>query len=95
MKSCPVCGRERVVGDMKCPECGSFYSKIDQIISEHEAQEEMQTFRGRCKRIFESDNVKLELLKELKLLRAESTRGAMFVFFVIFVFVFALIVSVL
>jgi hypothetical protein len=80
---------------MKCPECGSFYSKIAEIIAEQEAQEEMQTFRGRCKRILNSDDIKHELLAELKLTRSRLTNRGMLALFVIFVFVFALIVSVL
>ena len=95
MNKCSVCGHERNDRDMKCPECGSFYSKIAEIIAEQEAQEEMQTFRGRCKRILNSDDVKHELLAELKLIRAGLTKKGMFALFVIFVFVFALVVSVL
>jgi uncharacterized membrane protein YvbJ len=95
MNKCSVCGHERNDRDMKCPECGSFYSKIAEIIAEQEAQEEMQTFRGRCKRILNSGDVKRELVDELTLIRAGLTKKAMFALFVIFVFVFALVVSVL
>ena len=95
MNKCSVCGHERDGHDMKCPECGNFYSKIVEIIAEQEALEEMQTFRGRCKKIFGSDDVKQALLVELKLMRAELTPKGMFALFVIFVFVFALVASVL
>lgn len=95
MNKCSVCGRERNNRDIKCPECGSYYSKIAEIIAEQEAQEEMQTFRGRCKRILESGDIKQELLSELRLIRSQLTNRGMFALFVIFVFVFALIVSVL
>ncbi|HEY8219234.1 MAG TPA: hypothetical protein VIF86_03965 [Methylobacter sp.] len=95
MNKCSVCGHERNDRDMKCPECGSYYSKIAEIIAEQEAQEEMQTFRGRCKKIFNSDDVKHELLAELKQIRSQLTNRGMFALFVIFVFVFALVVSVL
>ncbi len=95
MNKCSVCGHERNDRDMKCPECGSFYSKIAEIIAEQEAQEEMQTFRGRCKRILNSGDVKHELLAELRLIRKGLTNRGMFALFVIFVFVFALVVSVL
>lgn len=95
MNKCSVCGHERNDHDIKCPECGNFYSKIVQMIVEQEAQEEMQTFRGRCKRIFNSGDVKRELVSELKRIRAELSIKGMFALFVIFVFVFALIVSVL
>ncbi len=95
MNQCSVCGHERNDRDIKCPECGSFYSKITQIIAEQEALEEMQTFRGRCKKILNSDDVKQALLAELKRMKSELTNQGMFALFVIFVFVFALVVSVL
>lgn len=95
MNKCSVCGHQRNDQDMKCPECGNFYSKIAEIIAEQEAEEEMQTFRGRCKRIFQSDDVKHELLAELRMMREGLTKRGMFALFVIFVFVFALFVSVL
>lgn len=95
MNKCSVCGHERNGRDMKCPECGSFYSKVAEIIAEQEAQEEMRTFRGRCKRILNSGDIKRELLDELALIKAGLTKKAMFALFVIFVFVFALVVSVL
>jgi len=95
MKQCPACGHRRNDREMKCPECGSFYSKITEIIAEQEALEEMQTFRGRCKRILGSGDIKRELLTELEQIKAGLTKKAMFALFVVFVFVFALVVSVL
>ena len=95
MNKCSVCGHPRNDQDMKCPECGSFYSKIAELIAEQEALEEMQTLRGRCKRILASDEVKQALLEELKQIWAGLTKTGVFALFVIFVFVFALIVSVL
>jgi uncharacterized membrane protein YvbJ len=95
VNKCSVCGHQRNDQDIKCPECGSFYSKIAEIIAEQEAQEEMQTLRGRCKIILNADDVKHALLAELKLIRAGLTKKGMFALFVIFVFVFALVVSVL
>ncbi len=95
MNKCSVCGHQRHDGDIKCPECGSFYSRIAQLIAEQEEQEELQTFRGRCKRILNSDDVKQALSAELELVKAGLTKKAVFALFVIFVFVFALVVSVL
>jgi len=95
MNKCSECGHERNDRDLKCPECGSYYSKIAEIIAEQEAQEEMQTLRGRCKRILKSDDIKHELRAELQLVRAGLTKRGMFALFVIFAFVFALVVSVL
>jgi len=95
VNQCSVCGHQRNDRDVKCPECGSFYSKIAEIIAEQEALEEMQTFRGRCKKILASDDVKQALLSELKLAWVGLTKTGVFALFVIFVFVFALVVSVL
>jgi uncharacterized membrane protein YvbJ len=95
MNKCPSCGHERNDRDMKCPQCGSFYSKIDEILAEQEAHEEMHSFRGRCKRIIKADNVKRELLAELKLIKAELSKKSLFTIYVIIAFVFALVISVL
>jgi predicted ATP-dependent serine protease len=92
---CSVCGYKRHDLDIKCPECGHFYSKIIELIAEQEAQEEMQTLRGHCKKILNSKNAKQALLAELKLAQAGLTNKGKFALFVIFVFVFALVVSVL
>ncbi len=95
MNKCSACGHKRVEGAIKCPECGSFYSKIAEIISEHEAHEDMQTLSGRCRKILNSTDVKQALLSELGLIKAGLTKKQVFALFVIFVFVFALVVSVL
>lgn len=95
MNKCSICGDKRNDIDIKCPGCGHFYSKIIELIAEQEAQEEMQTFRGFCKRILNSGNVKQALLAEVRQIKAGLSKKAMFALFVIFVFVFALVVSVL
>ncbi|MDD5410242.1 MAG: hypothetical protein PHF31_02335 [Methylobacter sp.] len=95
MNKCPSCGHERNDRDMKCPQCGSFYSKIDEILAEQEAYEEMHSFRGRFKRIIKSDNVKREVLAELKLIKAGLSKKSLFTIYVIIAFVFALVISVL
>lgn len=95
MDKCLTCGHQRNDHDMKCPECGHYYSKIIELIAEQEAQEEMQTLRGHCKRILNSGHVKREVLAELKLAKEGLSKKGKFALFVIFVFVFALIVTVL
>jgi uncharacterized membrane protein YvbJ len=95
MNKCPSCGHERKDSDMKCPECGSFYTKIAKLIAEEEANEEKHSFRGRCKRILNADDVKHELLVELDQVKAGLTKKGMFTIFVIIAFVFALVISVL
>lgn len=95
MNKCPSCGHERKDSDLKCPECGSFYSKIAELIADEEANEEKHSFRGRCKRILNADDIKHELLVELNQVKAGLTKKAIFTIFVIIAFVFALILSVL
>jgi uncharacterized membrane protein YvbJ len=95
MNKCSVCGHEDNGGEIKCTACGHFYSKIAEIIAEQEALEELQTFKGQCKRILGSDNVKQALLTELKQMWLGLSTKGRFALFVIFVFVFALIVTVL
>ncbi|MGZ5050012.1 MAG: hypothetical protein ACXWF8_07675 [Methylobacter sp.] len=92
---CPACGHERNGNEMKCPECGSFYSRITQIIAEQEELEEMETFSGRWKRNLESGGIKQAVLAELNAFKQGLSKQGKFALFVIFVFVFALIVSVL
>jgi predicted ATP-dependent serine protease len=95
MKKCPSCGYESDRSEMKCPVCGAYYSKIIELIAEEEANEEKSSFRGRWRCIRKSENVRHELLNELKAMYANLTGKAKFTLFVIFIFVFALIVSVL
>lgn len=95
MKKCPACGHESDRSGMKCPVCGAYYSKIIQLIDEEEQKEERSSFRGRCRRILKSGNVRQELAHELKSAYANLPPRAKFSLFVIGMFVFALIVSVL
>jgi uncharacterized membrane protein YvbJ len=95
MNKCPSCGHERKDSDMKCPECGSFYSKIAELIAEEEANEEKHSFSGLCKRILNADDVKHELMVELNQVKAGLTKKAIFTIFVIIAFIFALVISVI
>ena len=95
MNKCPSCGHERKDSDMKCPECGSFYSKIAELIAEEEANEEKHSFSGLCKRILNADDVKHELMVELDQVKAGLTKKAIFTIFVIIAFIFALVISVI
>ena len=95
MSQCSGCGHEGKNGEIKCSECGKFYSRIAEIIAEHEAQEELHTFKGRCKQIWASNDIKQAFFAELRLFSAGLSKKGIFAIFVIFVFVFALIVTVL
>jgi predicted ATP-dependent serine protease len=95
MKKCLSCGYENNKTDMRCPECGAFYSKVIEIITQEEADEALQTFRGQCQRILKSGQIKHELRTEWQRFKAGLTPKAKLSLWVIFVFVFALIVSIL
>ena len=95
MNKCPSCGHERKESEFRCSECGSFYSKIAELIAEEEDYEEQHSFRGRCKRIFKSGDIKLALKTELDQAMAGLSKKAIFTLFVIIAFVFALTLSVL
>lgn len=95
MKKCPVCGHENPLDETKCPKCGSYYSKIIELLDKEAADEEERSFRGQCRRIFQSGNVKLALKAEAERWWSGLGLRAKFTLFVIFVFVFALVVTVL
>jgi uncharacterized membrane protein YvbJ len=95
MKKCPACGYENPLSETKCPKCGSYYSKIIEMIDQEAADEEEQSFRGQWRRILRADSIKLALKSEMKRWWASLGGRAKFTLFVIFVFVFALVVSVL
>jgi len=95
MNNCPSCGRQRQDSEMKCPDCGSYYSKVAAFIDELEADEEKQSFRGRCKRILNSGDIKDELLAELASFKNGLSKKSWFTIYLIITFVFALVLSVL
>ncbi|WP_051300185.1 hypothetical protein [Methylobacter luteus] len=65
--------------------------KIYELIAEEEVLEEKSSFRGQCKGIIRSGNVKHELIAELKQVIAEPSNKSIFTLFVII----ALVISVL
>ncbi|MGR9087391.1 MAG: hypothetical protein ACU841_10000 [Gammaproteobacteria bacterium] len=95
MKTCPTCGHQSGRSEMKCPVCGNYYSKILELIDEEEEKELKNSFRGRCRRIIASENIRQALTDELNSIKAGMTGKARFTLFVIFAFIFALILSVL
>lgn len=95
MNSCPFCGCERVKNETRCPECGAFYSKIAELIAEEEAYELEHSFRGHWQKFRHAADKKQALSAEFKQFWAGLSFKAKFTLFVIFVFVFALIVTVL
>lgn len=95
MNNCPSCGHERSNTEARCPECGAFYPTIAELIAAEEAYEFAHSFRGRWQKIWDAPDRKHALLAEIKQFLAGLSKEGWFALFVIFVFVFALIVTVL
>jgi hypothetical protein len=95
MSNCPSCGQERIKTDLRCSGCGAFYSKLAELIAEEEAYEAEHSFQGRWQKILDAPDKKQAIFAELKRFVAGLSIKARFSLFVIFVFVFALIVTVL
>ena len=95
MVKCPNCGYQLENKAMQCPECGSFYSKIAELIAAEEADEELHSFKGQCKRIMAAENVKQALLDEVKQFKAGLSLKAKFTMYLIIAFVVAMTLAVL
>jgi hypothetical protein len=95
MNNCPSCNHERSKTDVRCPECGVFYPTIAELIAEEEAYEAAHSWRGHWQKILDAPDMKHALLAELKQFWAGLSTKAKFTLFVIFVFEFALIITVL
>ncbi len=69
--------------------------KIEQILAEENAQLEQNTWQGKLKRVWQSENRKTALKAEIcAMLRGLSKKG-IFTLFLIVAFIFMLILSVL
>ena len=95
MNKCPQCGQRRKADEYRCLTCGCFYSQLDEILADDEAEREKNSLKGHLKAIKKADNFKQALRDEFQLLKAHITRRMFFTLLVIFVFIFALMVSVL
>jgi hypothetical protein len=95
MNKCPKCGQQRQADEYRCFTCGCFYSRLDEILADEEAEREKKSFKGRLKMIRTADNPKQALINELRTLKENTPQQTFLTFGVIFIFIFALIVSVL
>lgn len=91
MKKCPSCGFENQKPDIRCPECGSYYSTIIELIDKEATEEEKNTWAARFRRILQSGNRRQAFVAEIRQITGELTVQAKLTLFVIFVFVFALV----
>lgn len=95
MKQCPVCGYQNNHDDMRCPECGRFYSKVVELIDELANEEENASFAGRWRQFLANNDKKRALHQEWLRFKSGLTLQGKLSLWVIFVFVFALMVTVL
>lgn len=95
MNKCPQCGQQRKADEYRCPTCGCFYSQLDEILAAEEAEKKRKSFIGRLKAIRNAHNHKQALIDELGRVIQSTPNQTLFTFVIIFVFIFALIVSVL
>ena len=94
MKKCPSCHYQVDTVDLRCSECGAYYSKIIELIEQEVADEEKYTLRARYRRILAAKTIKQGLLSEFSLLNSELSQQAKWVLLVIFIFIFAMVFAV-
>ncbi len=92
---CSNCGFVREILESRCPECGSLNSKLDDMLAREEAEREHKSLKGKVKIIWQAPDRKAELLHQLSLYKQTLPDNAMVVLVVIFVFIFALVISVM
>ena len=95
MNKCPQCGQQRKAEEYRCLSCGCFYSQLDEILATEEDEQKRKSLSGRLKNIIHTDNSKQALVDELHDIWQNTPRQTLFTLIVVFVFIFALIVSVL
>ena len=95
MTQCPQCNRKRKGEEYKCPECDCFYSPLDEILADEEAEREKRSFMGRFKAIRASDDSKGAFKEEYDRLNKASPYDIGLVLAVILMFIFAMVISVM
>lgn len=69
--------------------------KIEQILAEEEAQIEQNSWQGKLKRVWQSENRKTALKSEMGAMLGNLSKKGMFTLFLIVAFIFMLTLSVL
>lgn len=95
MNKCPECGHQRAGDEYKCPKCDCFYSQLDEILATEAAETERRSIKGRLKAIKEADNSFVAFKEAFKRLKETTPKRTILTLAVIFIFIFALIVSVM
>ena len=95
MNNCPECGHQREGDEYKCPKCDCFYSQLDEILATEEEEKESRSLKGRLKSIQKSDDSINAFKQEFNKLKDATTEKALLTLALIFMFVFALVLSVM
>ncbi len=95
MNECPQCHQARKAEEYKCPNCDCYYSPLDEILAEEEAERKKDTFKSRFKAAKASNGSMQALSDEVDRLREETPLRTKFTLVVICLFVFALVISVM
>lgn len=95
MNNCPHCGYQPAHIEQPCPECGRYATKIAELIAEQEADALAHSWRGQYQKIIHAPDKSQACLATFKKIWQSLPNKARFTLFVIFVFVFALIITVL
>ena len=95
IKKCVQCGHIRETLETRCPNCGSLNAKIDGILAREEAEHQRHTLAGRLKTLLNAENKREAFFVQFKSVKDSLPEQSLFILFVVFVFVFALIFSVM
>lgn len=95
MTQCPQCNHQRKGEEYKCPECNCFYSPLDEVLATEAAEIEKRSFKGRLKAIKSANNSIEAFKQEYQRLEETTPYSTFLALGVIFVFIFALIISVM
>lgn len=94
-KKCVQCGYPKETLETRCPNCGSLNSKIDDILAREEIELQRHTLSGRFKAVLNAENRREEFFVHLKSIKESLPEQSLFIIFVVFVFIFALVFSVM
>jgi hypothetical protein len=95
MTQCPQCHQQRDGEEYKCPQCDCFYSPLDEILAEEDAEREKRSFIGRWKAIKASKNSTQAFKEEYHRLNKNAPYDIGLTLAVIFMFIFAMTFSVM
>jgi predicted ATP-dependent serine protease len=95
MTHCPQCQHQREGEEYKCPKCDCFYSALDEMLATEADEIKKRSFIGRLQAIKTASNSIEALKNEYQRLEDSTPYSTILALGVIFMFIFALIISVM